>query len=246
MGRWRSSPRFRRRTWWTVALLSTAGALAAIAVGMPNTPDFPEQHLVDEPAQLVTEPPRAPLTKADAAAVLATTSRFLRTAVAHRHLRGAYDLVGPELRAGMTRAEWAKGAIPVVPFPAARLHAWTLAYAYRNDVALDVGLIAKPGSDTVAKAFRIELRRRSAGTPWKVVSWQPMGISGAGNVHSLRARLRAAPPPPPQPATLGAWWLAFPVALVSLALLLPLAIWLRAWRVGRQAERAYRASRGLA
>jgi hypothetical protein len=244
VNRWRTSPRFRRRSWWTLALLGAAGGVAAVALGMKNTPEFPAQRLQARPAQVASEPRPKALTRAEAAAVWKTTAQFLRTAVAHRQLRSAYDLVGPELRGGMTRAAWSRGANPVVPFPVASIHEWTLAYAYHNDVALDVGLIAKPGSDTVAKSFRIELKRRAAGAPWKVVAWLPLGLSGPGNVTSIRNRLQAQPPLP-EPKTLPAWWLAFPVTLVSLGLLVPFAVWLRAWRSSRRAERAYRDAVGL-
>ncbi len=246
MNRWRSSPRFRRRSWWTLGLLAAVGGLTAVAFGMKNTPDYPAQALRNDPVQVVREPRPQALTQSESAQVWRTTTHFLRTAVAHRELRSAYDLVGAELRGGMTRAEWSKGANPVVPFPLASVHEWTLAYAYRNDVALDVGLIAKPGSDTIAKAFRIELRRRASGAPWKVVAWLPLGLSGPGNVRSIRERVAATPPPPPpQTATLAAWWLAFPAALLSLVLVLPVVVWLRAWRANRNAERAYRDAVGL-
>jgi hypothetical protein len=213
---------------------------------MQNTPDVPVQRFAARPAQVLREPRPKALTRAEAGQIWETATRFLRTAVQRRQLRSAYDLVGPELRGGMTRAEWSTGANPVVPFPVSGIHKWTLAYAYRNDVALDVGLIAKPGSDTVAKAFRIELARRSSHAPWKVVSWQPIGVSGPGNVNSIRQKLLAAPPePPPSTITLAAWWLAFPAALLSLVLLLPVGLWVRSWRAGRRAERDYRNAVGL-
>jgi hypothetical protein len=239
VNRWRASPRFRRRSLWSLALLAAAGGLVALGLGTQNTPDFPEQHVVDAPAQRIAQPLPEALTRGEAATILATANRFLRTAVAHKHLRSAYDLVGPELRGGMSRAEWSTGANPVVPFPVAAVHESTLAYAYRNDVALDVGLIAKPGYDTVAKSFRIELRRASAAGPWKVVSWMPLGVSGPGNVTSKRQRL-ASEPPPPKTTTLASWWLAFPVTLLTFVLLIPLGIGVRQWRAGRKAERDYR------
>jgi hypothetical protein len=244
VNRWRSSPRFRRRSLWALALLGAAGGLAAVGVGIQNTPDFPPQHLQDRPPQFTPEPHPKALTRAEAAQVWGATTRFLRTAVAHRQLRTAYDLVGPDLRGGMTRAEWATGENPVVPFPVKSIDSWTLAYAYRNDVAIDLGLVALPGSDTVAKAFRIELQRKAAGAPWKVVTWMPLGVSGPGNVRSIRETYRRAPPPP-EPTTLAAWWLAFPGALLGLVLVLPVALWLRSWHTGRKAERAYRDAVGL-
>ena len=243
--RW-SSPRFRRRTSWALVLAAAAGAVAAVALRMENTPDFPRQRLVDEPAQVAPQPQLAQLTRAEAIRVFETSSRFVRTAVAHRRLRDAYDLVGPELRGGMSRVEWAKGENPVVPFPAVGIVNWSVAYSYRNDVALDVSLVAKPGSDTVGKTFRIELRRRTRAAPWKVVAWLPNGISGAGNVRSIaRRQAEAAAEAEQTSAPLAAWWLFFPVSLLALALLLPLVLWLRAWLAGRRAERDYRASRGL-
>ena len=245
MSRWRSSPRLRRRAYWAAGLLSAGGALAALALGTQNRSDFPEQRLVDEPAQVVRVPKLAHLSRRDALAVLDTSTRFVRTAVAHRDLRNAYDLVGPDLRGGLTRAEWATGANPVVPFPAAGIAEWALVYSYRNDVALDLALVAGPGSDTVGKTFRIELRRAAREAPWRVVSWLPNGLSGPGNVRSLAQR-QAQAPPGPRTATLGAWWLAFPVALLSLALVLPLGLWLRHWHAHRKADRAYRAERGMA
>jgi hypothetical protein len=238
-----SSPRFRRRALSTAGLAAVAAAVTGLALGLRNTPDFPAQHLVDRPAQVAPRPRPERLNHDDAQLVFATSSRFVRTAVVHRRLVEAYDLVGPELRGGLSRSEWARGANPVVPFPAVGIVDWQVAYSYRNDVALDLSLVAKPGSDTIGKTFRIELRRRARTAPWKVVAWMPNGISGAGNVRSIARREAAAPAPPT--ATLGAWWLLFPVSLISLAFFLPLALWLRGWRAGKRAERAYRAGRGL-
>lgn len=243
MNRWRSSPRFRRRSWLALALLAAAGGLTAVGLRLDSSADPAPQPVRNRPAAVLAEPRPQALTHAESSQVWATTTRFLRTAVAHRHLRSAYALVGPELRGGMGRAEWAKGANPVVPFPVARIAGWSLAYAYRDDVALDLGLLAKPGSDTVAKSFRIELKRRAAGTPWRVVAWIPLGVSGPGNVRSIRAKALSAPPP--RATKLAGWWLAFPGALLSLALVLPFVVWLRAWRTGRRAERAYRETVGL-
>jgi hypothetical protein len=220
-----------------------AAAVAGLVLGVHNTPDFPAQHVVDRPAQVAPQLRLERLTRDDARLVFATSSRFVRTAVVRRRLVEAYDLVGPVLRGGLSRSEWARGGNPVVPFPAVGIVDWQVAYSYRNDVALDISLVARPGSDTIGKTFRIELRRHARTAPWKVVAWVPNGVSGAGNVRSI-ARREAAVPVRTRPA-LGAWWLLFPVSLISLAFLLPLALWLRAWHAGRRAERAYRSGRGL-
>ena len=242
--RW-SSPRFRRRVYWLVGLAAAAAGLVAVGVEMQNTPEFPEQHLRNDPVQIAIEPNTARLTQLDKAQLLATSTHFVRTAVVHKRLREAYDLVGPELRGGMSRAEWAKGDNAVVPFPAAGIATWAIAYSYPNDAGLDLALVAKTGSDTIGKTFRIELKRSTHSAPWRVVSWLPNGVSGAGNVRSIAEKQSEVAATEARAPRLGTWWLAFPGALLSLALLLPLAITMRSWRAGRRAEREYRAERGL-
>ena len=44
-------------------------------------------------------------------------ARFLETAVGRTQLADAWDLATPELRSGVSRAEWMTGALPVPPFP---------------------------------------------------------------------------------------------------------------------------------
>jgi hypothetical protein len=231
--------------WWLVGLAAAGAGLAVLGLETTNTPEFPEQHLRDDPVQVIAEPGTAQLTELDKQQLLATSTKFVRTAVVHRHLREAYDLVGPDLRGGMTRAEWAKGDNPVVPFPAVGIATWAVAYSYPNDAGLDVALVAKPGSDTVGKTFRIELKRSARSAPWRVVSWLPNGISGAGNVRSIAEKQSMVAAAQPRGPRLGSWWLAFPAGLLSLALLLPVLITVRSWRAGRRAEREYRAERGL-
>jgi hypothetical protein len=242
VSRWQSSPRFRRRALWTLTVVAAAAGLAAVALEMENTPDFPKQRLVDRPAQVAAAPRIARLSPAETAVLLRTSTLFVRRAVAHTHMREAYDMVGPELRGGLSRVEWAKGDNPVVPFPAVGIEQWSVAYSYRNDVALDLALVAKPGSDTIGKTFRIELTRGRSDGPWRVVAWVPNGVSGPGNVRSIARRQSQVVAQ--SSTTLGAWWLLFPVSLLSLALVLPAAIWLRSWRTARKAEQIYRAARG--
>jgi hypothetical protein len=110
---------------------------------------------------------------------------------------------------------------------------------------LDIALVAKAGSDTVGKTFRIELQRATHSAPWRVVSWLPNGISGAGNVKSIAKKESMVAAAETSGPRLGTWWLAFPGALLSLALLLPVLITVRSWRAGRRAEREYLAERGV-
>jgi hypothetical protein len=226
---------------WAAGLAAVAGGLVAVGFATDNVSEHTEPATGTAPPKVVSLPEATVLSKADALALVRASRTFVTAAVARRHLDVAYDMVGPELRSGLSRAEWTHGANPVVPFPAIGIADVGFAYSYPNDVALDLALVAKPGSDTIGKTFRIEFRRPRAAAPWRVVAWLPFGVSSADNVRSL-ARQRAATErleketgPP-----LATWWLAFPAGLLSCALLLPVGLAIRSWRASRRAERDYR------
>jgi hypothetical protein len=243
VSRWRASPRFRRRVTWTACLLAALGGVVAVAFATTNRSDRIVPPTRAGAPQVETVPASAVLSKADALKLVRATRTFVTSAVAGRRLDVAYDMVGPELRGGLSRDEWTHGGNPVVPFPAAGIANVGVAYSYRNDVALDLSLLAKPGSDTVGKTFRIEFRRPRAKAPWRVVAWLPQGISTSSNVRSLaQQEAAAATVVKDDGPRLAAWWLAFPAVLLSGVLLLPVTLGVRSWRASRRAERAYRES----
>ena len=145
-------------------------------------------------------------------------------------------MLGPEMQAGQTQRSWRSGSNNVVPFPAAGVATWDVLYSYDGDVALDLSLVAKPGGDIVGKTFTIELKRYpERGNRWLVASWVPNGVSGAGQSKSASAE-----PPPPNPrAPLGAAWLAVPLGILGLILLVPLAVAVRAFVQHRRAAKRY-------
>ena len=115
-----------------------------------------------------SEPERAqpvPLA-ADAVAVV---QRFVQTAVARRNTGASYDLVTPRLRRGYTRAEWARGSIPIVPYPARRVEVVVsrVRYPYARTALLEVVLRGPPGEP---EAFRVGLVKLAG--RWLVRSWQ--------------------------------------------------------------------------
>ena len=110
--------------------------------------------------------------------------RFILTAVARRNLGESYDLVGPQLKAGLTRAQWEAGTIPVVPYPVnlAQVAPMKIDYSYANHALLEVALLPKDGAkvDGVklkAQLFFLELRAFGKGkhVRWLVVDWVPRG-----------------------------------------------------------------------
>ena len=112
---------------------------AAIEIG--NTGKSNATPIIDKPAQVYHEPARMNLTAADRRDLFEAASHFLRTAVARKHLDSAWDLLGPEMKAGQTRKSWDTGNNDVIPFPAVGIATWNILYAYQNDVAIDLGVV---------------------------------------------------------------------------------------------------------
>jgi hypothetical protein len=215
------SPRFRRKLFWSVGSLSVVCAVVVGAILVGNTGHSTATKIIDKPAQVYHEPPAMSLTAADRRDLFATASRFIETAVARKHLDSAWDMLGPEMKAGQSRKSWDTGNNNVVPFPAVGIANWGIFYAYRNDVALDLSVVGAKNSDWAGKTFTIELKRYP-GHPhnWLVASWVPKGIGGAGQIRSVASR----PPPPPVKAALSAKWLLVPLG-IFVSLFLGLAAW---------------------
>ena len=91
-------------------------------------------------------------------------------------LDGAWELLGPEMKAGQTRKSWDTGFNNVVPFKADGIQAWSILYAYDNDVAVDVSLVSrgKGKADWAGKTFTLELKRYPARPGHWLESHQPI------------------------------------------------------------------------
>jgi hypothetical protein len=79
---------------------------ASVASG----PGGPALHSTSDPAQYgkpIPMPPQA----------VRTAQKFIQTAVLRKDVAASWGLLTPTERAGFTKAQWATGNIPVVPFP---------------------------------------------------------------------------------------------------------------------------------
>jgi hypothetical protein len=151
----------------------------------------------------------------------------------------SWALTAPEFRQGYTRKQWDTGDNPVVPFPAAGVAAWQVDWSYENDMAFDIVLVPRKGSNLGAKSFMVELKRTGPNAKWLVASWQPHGVSEQQDIAN-DAKLR---PQPKVSSSLGGKWLLVPVILIALVCLVPLLAFAgRGWLRQARAERAYRAS----
>ena len=238
MGKRLSSPRFRRRLAWLAVCVLVAAAVAGAVMLLPTSKRAPEV-FTKEPPKVYKAPQPVALDRNNRAEVVLAASNFIKTAVRRKHVDLSWDMTAPSLKQGFTRKQWAKGDIPVVPYPAVAIRELQVDWSYRDDVALDIVLVAKTGSRLPPKSFMIELKR-SPGTVhrrWLVASWAPHGVSEAALDAS------ADPGPIPKATSLSSRWLLLPASLLLGALLmLPVFLAVRERMHGARAERAHRRS----
>lgn len=155
------------------------GVVAAAAVAVvgifalgPNKNAEPE-HFTNEPAQEVKPPAKAPFDPAARQVAM----RFVQTAVAREHLDEAWNLSGPTVRGGLTRAEWMTGDIPVVPFPLDKLEVapFKVDASYADSAIVEIALLAKKNSGIRSQIFFMELKKVGKGknARWVVDNWVP-------------------------------------------------------------------------
>ena len=183
MRRLLASPRRRRRLAFTVGVLAAAVPLVFLAVDFstPGSPGNANGPNVGE-AALYRTPKHVPFTADERRAVKKVLARFIGTAVARHNVADSWVLAGPALRSGITRRQWARGEIPVVPYPVAKRGqgAWSVVqYSYRNEVGLEALLFPRRCSGYSVATVDTALVRR-AGT-WKVNYWMLTKFHGPGS-----------------------------------------------------------------
>lgn len=252
------SPRWRRRL-IRVAVVLVFIPLVYIGIRL-SSPGKPENANGPEVPNYV-QPKRSPFTAAEKSAVRPVLAQFIRYAVAREDPARAWDVAGPDLRAGFTQREWGTGNIPVVNYPAAHrgLGSWSyVKYSYTNTVGLEVFVFPKPGSGYSAMTADAEVVKDRDGR-WQVNYWMPERFHGppalsATQLKAARKTARAyaqskkkkasttqktaAPEPEaPQPTRTRGIWLLVPIGLLSLIILAPLTMLLVGWIRNRRATR---------
>jgi hypothetical protein len=243
-----SSPRVRRRLAKVgVAAVLTAGCVGAYAVVTGDGATKAKSYPAAPPASAQAEPadvPAAPqqevrLSRRDKRAIDRTLDRFITLAVARRNPIAAFDVVGPTLRSGTTRADWLKGDVPVYPFPARDLHFhdWKPNLSYRNDVLFDLLVHPKKGSKQGPISFTIEMKRIKG--HWVVDGFVPVAIfSPTDSKPTVTSQADYAPgvySVQNSKSQIAHVFVLIPLALLALALVVPLALGCVSWYRGRRA-----------
>jgi hypothetical protein len=107
-------------------------------------------------------------------AALKVARTFLETAVLRKNLDAAYGIVGPDLKGGMSLAQWRKGNIAVTPYPAmnAKTAKFVITESHKNQLFAQVVLYPQKGSG-VSKGLGFNLGVQRLGGKWVVNYWLP-------------------------------------------------------------------------
>jgi hypothetical protein len=247
------SRRWRRRLvlGTIVAVLVPVGYLA-VHYSNPGDPGDAKGPEIPDYVQ----PKASPFTASEKRQVRHALKEFISGAVAGESPAQAWNVAAPSLKQGTTRQQWIDGEMPVVPYPAANrgLGTWSFVqYSYTDSVGLEVFVFPKPGSGYSAMTADVELEKQRDGR-WLVNYWMPKRFHGPPalaasqlkkaqketRARSNRSKRRAAVEEEPyQPPQASHWWLALPIAILSLIVIVPLTIGLVYWYRNRKATRAY-------
>jgi hypothetical protein len=174
------------------------------------------------------------LSAADRAAISRTIDVFVNHAVKRADTAAAYHVIAPEMRPGIGPKEWARGDIPVYPFPArGQHHPWNVLYVNREEVGLELELIPRPHSKVGPIIFQIYLRPARAGR-WLVDSFMPVATLAPLNAKKAKVLSVRDFSPGAQgdarsaPGQLNRLYILAPLAMIGLVLL-----GLAAWGAGR-------------
>ena len=166
------SHRRRKRVAW-VGLAAVAVAGAGLIFAFAPNKNAPPVHFSNAPAVVPETLTKAPL----APEARRVAIRFIQTAVARENLGEAWTLVGPNLRGGLTRAQWVTGNNPVVPYPIEKLDVapYKVDASYTKSALIEVALLPRKNADVRAQVFFLELKKVGSGAEsrWVVDNWVP-------------------------------------------------------------------------
>jgi hypothetical protein len=169
------------------------------------------------------------LTKADRAEINRTMDILVNSAVKRVDLGRSYDIVTPEMKAGMTRKQWEGGAIPVYPFPAKghKFHYWSVKWISDNTVGIEILLMPTLRNKFDVGPIIFDVYLVPHGKRFLVDGFMPMATLAP--VNAKHAKVRSVADFSPQPAQQGAApmrgklnpnYLFFPFVAMATALLL--------------------------
>jgi hypothetical protein len=175
LGGWLNSPRKQRRFLIISAAVFAAGVVAFISVfvlrGTSNA--FPDT-ISNQPAKLAQKEKTVPVTKEQ----LTLMRTFIKTAVARKNLAYAWTLVDPDIKGGLTLAQWKAGKIPVIQYEAENVDTadFIPIYHYQEQALFNVDLIPVGHTQKRPELLFSSGTKRAGGSKtgkWLIDYWQP-------------------------------------------------------------------------
>ena len=162
---------------WLSGGLLVAGVLAVLIAydvgGIRNTANVDNPPVRNEPADVPVARKTVPMSREAAD----TAIKFIDGAVTRKNLAGTYALAAPEIRRGMTLAQWKKGDIYVEYFPVSARGAgyspYRVEWSYENELMLRLLLTPTKASGLKPQEFFVGIKK--VGTPprWAVFYFAP-------------------------------------------------------------------------
>jgi hypothetical protein len=156
---------------WIAGAVLLVGVLAFWQT-MVKTNDTPET-FSNERVQNTAAPETVPLAPEARQVVV----QFIKTAVMRKNLAQAWTISGPQIRQDISRKEWLKGNIPVVPYPDAAVNRSPvkITWSHPTEAGLEVVLQPKPGSKDKPQLFFVGVLKQGSGSQakWVVDYWAP-------------------------------------------------------------------------
>ena len=189
------------------------------------------------------------LTKDVRAATIEVANVFLKTAVKRDHPERAWDVVHPALREGYTKASWATGDIPVVPYPVDAA-IYRLDYSHPNLVGWKVSVYPPKGSTQQAMTFYMDVTLSGSGEErrWRVSNWSPASMLSSASGGPAAAQQGSNPYAIGRQAgddlesRINPLWLLLAFVPLAFVVLVVGAKGVRDWRRTAAVERDYRST----
>jgi hypothetical protein len=182
----------------------------------------------------------ARISSADRQEINRTVDAFVNSAVKRQHEEASWNVVTPSFRYGVSRSAWAKGNLPVYPYPArgTTFHSWTVDSASPTVVDFEL-MVPSRLSKTDSIQFQGEVKKIHG--RWLINSFNPAAtFAGGGTVVGPHDFTASSGGGGKGVARLGSTWIALPAALIGAGLVLVLCwfglVWVRSRRAYRRVE----------
>jgi hypothetical protein len=174
-------------------------------------------------------PAKPTVTPADRAAINRVLDAFVPAAIGRRHAERAWALASPTMHLGGTKAEWARGSLPVTPFPVlgTTFHGWKADWVVGSQADIVLLVHLRKGAPLGAVSFDIRMRKLRG--RWLVDSAAPEATFAASGQDS---RIEAQPDFRPQPGQAfsktgrvsAKWALIIPGIFLGILLVTPIVV----------------------